>query len=151
MGRKVPIFAPPHPHTGAALSVSPCVLWDLHVHAAQVKDSDTEAELRDAFRCLDEHGEGYIGVSQLRLICKNLGEDLTDDEACRRPVAVRARAASVLGGAARGDVGIAQLAYSLLLWRTVCCVQVYKMVGEAISNFDGKVYYDGFKKIMIVS
>jgi len=27
--------------------------------------------------------------------------------------------------------------------------QVYDMVREAISNFDGKIYYDGFKKIMI--
>lgn len=106
---------------------------------AQVKDSDTEAELRDAFRCLDEHGEGYIGVSQLRLICKNLGEDLTDDEACRRPLAVL-HLRSARAGAATPE------SLSLL-----CCVQVYKMVGEAISNFDGKVYYDGFKKIMIVS
>ena len=27
--------------------------------------------------------------------------------------------------------------------------EVDNMVREAISNFDGKIYYDGFKKIMI--
>jgi len=27
--------------------------------------------------------------------------------------------------------------------------QIYDMITEAISNFDGKIYYDGFVKIMI--
>ena len=27
--------------------------------------------------------------------------------------------------------------------------QVYDMICEAISNFDGKIYYDGFVKIMV--
>lgn len=29
--------------------------------------------------------------------------------------------------------------------------QVYDMICEAISNFDGKIYYDGFVKIMVAS
>mmetsp|Transcript_30853 Transcript_30853/g.51053 ORF Transcript_30853/g.51053 Transcript_30853/m.51053 type:complete len:155 (+) Transcript_30853:16-480(+) len=72
----------------------------------KMKDVDSEAELKDAFRVLDELGKGYIGVKELRLICQNLGEELDEE-------------------------------------------QVYSMVCEGISNFDGKIYYDGFKKIMI--
>ena len=51
-------------------------------------------------------GKGYIECAELQVICKNLGEELSEQE-------------------------------------------VNNMVREAISNFDGKIYYDGFKKIMI--
>ena len=94
-----------------------------------MKDTNTEAELKDAFRVLDENvrrgprlrtaapsespraraqGVGYIGCADLKQICKNLGEELDDQE-------------------------------------------VFDMVSEALSNFDGKIYYDGLKKIMLPS
>ena len=53
-------------------------------------------------------GVGYIGCADLKQICKNLGEELDDQE-------------------------------------------VFDMVSEALSNFDGKIYYDGLKKIMLPS
>ena len=56
---------------------------------------------------LDKVGQGWIGVDEMRRICKHLGEDLTEDE-------------------------------------------VRDMISEAISNFEGKVYYDGFVKTMIM-
>ena len=73
----------------------------------KVRDDDTEAEMKDAFRVLDKVGQGWIGVDEMRRICKHLGEDLTEDE-------------------------------------------VRDMISEAISNFEGKVYYDGFVKTMIM-
>ena len=72
----------------------------------KVKDDDTEAELKDAFRVLDKVGQGYVGVEEMRRICKHLGEDLTAEE-------------------------------------------VTDMISEAISNFEGKVYYDGFVKTLV--
>jgi calmodulin len=72
----------------------------------KVKDDDTEAELKDAFRVLDKVGQGYVGVEEMRRICKQLGEDLTAEE-------------------------------------------VTDMISEAISNFEGKVYYDGFVKTLV--
>ena len=72
----------------------------------KVKDDDTEAELKDAFRVLDKVGQGYVGVEEMRRICKQLGEDLTAEE-------------------------------------------VTDMISEAISNFEGKIYYDGFVKTLV--
>jgi len=72
----------------------------------KMKDVDSEKELKDAFRVLDDSGRGYINCKELQQICSKLGETLTEEQ---------------VGG----------------------------MVREAISNFDGKIYYDGFKKIMI--
>ena len=36
----------------------------------KVRDDDTEAELKDAFRVLDKVGQGWIGVDEMRRICK---------------------------------------------------------------------------------
>lgn len=37
-----------------------------------MKDVDSETELKDAFRMLDNNGLGYIGVSEMQKICKVL-------------------------------------------------------------------------------
>lgn len=78
----------------------------LRLQAKKNCNVDTETELKDAFRLLDENSRGYIECNELRLVCSKLGEEMTEGE-------------------------------------------VYDMVREAITNFDGKIYYDGFKKIMI--
>ena len=36
----------------------------------KVREDDTEAELKDAFRMLDSRGQGFIETHQLREICK---------------------------------------------------------------------------------
>jgi len=74
----------------------------------KMKDVDSEMELRDAFRVLDNDGLGYITCKEMTTICKVLGEDLDE-------------------------------------------IEVHDMVSEAISNFDGKIYYDGFVKILLAN
>ncbi|KAI9332063.1 hypothetical protein BDR26DRAFT_869592 [Obelidium mucronatum] len=48
--------------------------------ARKLKDSDAEAEIREAFRVFDKDGVGYITVAQLRQVMQNLGENLTEQE-----------------------------------------------------------------------
>ncbi|KAA0152375.1 hypothetical protein FNF27_01653 [Cafeteria roenbergensis] len=43
-------------------------------------DRDPEEEIRKAFRLFDEEGKGTISVRNLRRICRELGEGLSDDE-----------------------------------------------------------------------
>jgi len=43
-------------------------------------DRDPEEEIRKAFRLFDEEGKGTISVRNLRRICRELGESLSDDE-----------------------------------------------------------------------
>ena len=74
----------------------------------KMKDVDSEMELRDAFRVLDQDEKGYITCKEMASVCKVLGEDLDEDE-------------------------------------------VNDMVSEAISNFKGEIYYDGFVKILLAN
>ena len=46
----------------------------------KVKSIDNEAELKDAFRLLDRENTGYITTKEMVMICKKLGEDLTEEE-----------------------------------------------------------------------
>jgi calmodulin len=48
--------------------------------ARKMKDSDTEEEIREAFRVFDKDGNGFISAAELRHVMTNLGEKLTDDE-----------------------------------------------------------------------
>ena len=48
--------------------------------ARKMKDSDTEEELKEAFRVFDKDGNGYISAAELRHVMTNLGEKLTDEE-----------------------------------------------------------------------
>jgi len=45
-----------------------------------MKDTDSEEELREAFRVFDKDGSGSITAAELRHIMSNLGEKLTDEE-----------------------------------------------------------------------
>merc|ERR1712150_352675 len=46
----------------------------------KMKDTDSEEEIRDAFRVFDKDGTGFISAAQLRHVMANLGEKLTDEE-----------------------------------------------------------------------
>ncbi|KPP58894.1 hypothetical protein Z043_123240 [Scleropages formosus] len=43
-------------------------------------DTDSEEEIREAFRVFDKDGNGYISATELRHAMTNLGEKLTDEE-----------------------------------------------------------------------
>ncbi|XP_068830381.1 calmodulin-1-like [Capricornis sumatraensis] len=48
--------------------------------ARKKKDTDSEEEIREAFRVFDKDGNGYISAAKLCHIMTNLGEKLTDEE-----------------------------------------------------------------------
>ncbi|XP_060135742.1 calmodulin-like protein 5 [Zootoca vivipara] len=52
----------------------------LSLMAKQSRDSDSEEEIREAFRVFDKDGNGYISTAELRHVMTNLGEKLTDEE-----------------------------------------------------------------------
>ena len=42
--------------------------------------NNQDEELRQAFKVFDKDGDGYITATELKLVMKQLGEDLTDDQ-----------------------------------------------------------------------
>ena len=46
----------------------------------RMKDTDSEEELKEAFKVFDKDGNGFISAAELRHIMTNLGEKLTDEE-----------------------------------------------------------------------
>ena len=48
--------------------------------SSQMKDTDSEEEIREAFRGFDKDGRGYISTDSLRHVMTNLGEKLTEEE-----------------------------------------------------------------------
>ncbi|KAK4358468.1 hypothetical protein RND71_020697 [Anisodus tanguticus] len=45
-----------------------------------MKDTDSEEELKEAFRVFDKDQNGFISAAELRHVMTNLGEKLTDEE-----------------------------------------------------------------------
>ena len=43
-------------------------------------DTDSQEELREAFKVFDKDGNGFISAAELRHVMTNLGEKLTDEE-----------------------------------------------------------------------
>merc|ERR1712146_257861 len=52
----------------------------LTLMARKMQDSDSEEEIKEAFRVFDKDGNGFISVAELRHVMTNLGEKLTDEE-----------------------------------------------------------------------
>ena len=45
-----------------------------------MKDTDSEEEIREAFKVFDKDGNGYISAAELRHVMTNLGEKLSEAE-----------------------------------------------------------------------
>lgn len=52
----------------------------LQLMASKLKDTDSEEELREAFRVFDKEGNGYIHADELRHVMTHIGEPLTEQE-----------------------------------------------------------------------
>ena len=52
----------------------------LTMMARKMKDTDSEEEIREAFRVFDKDGNGFISAAELRHVMTNLGEKLTNKE-----------------------------------------------------------------------
>ena len=52
----------------------------LNLMARKMRDSDSEEQLKEAFRVFDKDQNGFISAAELRNVLTNLGEKLTDDE-----------------------------------------------------------------------
>ena len=45
-----------------------------------MKDTDSEEEIREAFRVFDKDGNGFISPAELRYVMTKMGQELTDEE-----------------------------------------------------------------------
>ena len=52
----------------------------LTMMARKMKDTDSEEEIREAFKVFDRDNNGYISAAELRHVMTSIGEKLTDDE-----------------------------------------------------------------------
>lgn len=52
----------------------------LTMMARKIKDTDSEEEIREAFRVFDRDDNGYISAAELRHVMTSIGEKLTDEE-----------------------------------------------------------------------
>lgn len=48
--------------------------------ARKMKDTDSEEEIREAFKVFDRDNNGFISATELRHVMTSIGEKLTDDE-----------------------------------------------------------------------
>ncbi|KAG6511927.1 calmodulin-like isoform X2 [Zingiber officinale] len=52
----------------------------LNLMARKLNGTDSDEELKEAFRVFDKDQNGFISSAELRIVMSNLGEKLTDDE-----------------------------------------------------------------------
>lgn len=67
------------------LAVSSVLTVLLHIEfltmmARKMKDTDSEEEIREAFKVFDRDNNGFISAAELRHVMTSIGEKLTDDE-----------------------------------------------------------------------
>jgi calmodulin len=58
-------------------------VYRLHLQAhpfAPPQDTDTEDDLKEAFKVFDKDNDGYISAPELRHVLTNIGEKLSDEE-----------------------------------------------------------------------
>jgi EF-hand domain pair len=48
--------------------------------ARKMKDTDSEEEIREAFKVFDKDGNGFISAAELAHVMANLGEKLSEEE-----------------------------------------------------------------------
>jgi calmodulin len=48
--------------------------------ARKMRDTDSEEEIREAFKVFDRDDNGFISAAELRHVMTSIGEKLTDDE-----------------------------------------------------------------------
>lgn len=69
-----------------AFQRSPDKVWShataefLTMMARKMKDTDSEEEIKEAFKVFDKDGNGFISAAELRHVMTNLGEKLSDTE-----------------------------------------------------------------------
>ena len=62
-------------------NVSDCCYSEfLTMMARKMKDTDSEEEIREAFKVFDRDNNGFISAAELRHVMTSIGEKLTDDE-----------------------------------------------------------------------
>ncbi|CAN6652031.1 calmodulin [Trichomonascus vanleenenianus] len=52
----------------------------LTMMARKMKDTDSDEEIREAFKVFDRDGNGFISAAELRHVMTSIGETLTDQE-----------------------------------------------------------------------
>ena len=62
------------------LAESDVCLEFLTMMARKMKDTDSEEEIREAFKVFDRDNNGFISAAELRHVMTSIGEKLTDDE-----------------------------------------------------------------------
>ena len=71
---------PPHPTLTNPPLTNPYPPEFATIMAHKVAQSDSDAELRAAFRVFDKDDNGTIDTAELRQLMKSIGEDLTDEQ-----------------------------------------------------------------------
>ncbi len=66
--------------TGNLLFTDPIHAEFLTMMARKMKDTDSEEEIREAFKVFDRDNNGFISAAELRHVMTSIGEKLTDDE-----------------------------------------------------------------------
>jgi len=102
--------------------------------ARKMKDTDSEEEIREAFRVFDKDGNGFISAAELRHVMTNLGEKLTDEE-----VDEMIREADIDGDGQVNYEGMFDLTLSLYnTWQAVIQIEL-SVFWDTLSNISAYV------------